>query len=81
MHVNVSCKTGESSIACSAALHAAAVVPEIAWGLTLTNGGLAQDITSHPLAIRQGQVTVSDRAGLGIDVDENRVRHYRIAER
>jgi len=81
MQVNVSCKTGESSIACAAALHAAAVIPEIGWGLTLTNGGLAADITPHPLAVRQGHAAVPDRPGLGIEVDEDRVRHYRIAER
>jgi L-alanine-DL-glutamate epimerase-like enolase superfamily enzyme len=62
-------------------LHVAAVIPEIAWGLTLTNNGLAADITPHPLAIRQGHAEVSDRAGLGIDVDEDRVQRYRIAER
>ena len=39
MSVNVSCKTGESSIACAAALHAAAVMPNIAWALTLTHTG------------------------------------------
>ncbi len=35
MAVNVSCKTGESSIACAAAMHVAAALPQIAWGLTL----------------------------------------------
>ena len=34
MNVNISCKTGESSIASAAAVHIAAVVPAIAWGLT-----------------------------------------------
>ena len=34
MSVNISCKTGKSSIACAAALHVACVIPEIAWGLT-----------------------------------------------
>jgi muconate cycloisomerase len=81
MQVNVSCKTGESSIACAAALHVAAVIPAIAWGLTLTNGGLAEDITPHPLAVQHGHAAVLDLPGLGIDVDEDRVRHYRIAER
>ncbi|MEP7030436.1 MAG: enolase C-terminal domain-like protein, partial [Pseudolabrys sp.] len=32
MSVNISCKTGESSIACAAALHVASVIPNIAWG-------------------------------------------------
>lgn len=78
MSVNISCKTGESSIACAAALHIAAVIPGIAWGLTLTNGGLGADITSHPIQIDKGHACILDRPGLGIDVDEDRVRRHRV---
>jgi L-alanine-DL-glutamate epimerase-like enolase superfamily enzyme len=78
MSVNVSCKTGESSIACAAALHVASVIPGIAWGLTLTNGGLADDVTSRPIRVDQGHVGVLDGPGLGIEVDEDRVRRYRV---
>jgi muconate cycloisomerase len=77
LNVNVSAKTGESSIACAAAMHIAAALPQIAWGLTLTNEGLADDVTARPVRIARGHVEVSDRAGLGIDVDEERVRRYR----
>jgi muconate cycloisomerase len=79
MHVNISCKTGESSIACAAALHVAAVVPNIAWGLTLTNAGLSADVTPHPVRIDQGHANVLDRSGLGVDVDEDLVRRHRVA--
>ena len=74
MKVNLSCKTGESSIASAAALHLAATVPALAWGLTLTNSGLAEDVTGAPLCIEAGHVVVPDRPGLGIEVDETRVR-------
>src|SRR5262245_52250131 len=77
MAVNVSCKTGESSIACAAGVHIAAALPQISWGLTLSNDGLADDLTAHPIRVERGHVNVSDRPGLGIDVDEDRVRHYR----
>jgi len=77
MSVNVSCKAGESSLACAAALHIAAALPQIAWGLTLTCEGLADDVTASPLRIVRGHVDVSDRPGLGIDVDEDRIRRYR----
>jgi muconate cycloisomerase len=77
MAVNVSCKTGESSLACAAALHIAAALPQIAWGLTLTSEGLSDDVTTSPIRIVRGHVEVSDRPGLGIDVDEDRVRRYR----
>ena len=79
MNVNVSCKTGESSVACAAALHAASVIPGIAWALTLTHGGLAADVTAHPLPTGRGHVEALDRPGLGIDVDIDRVQRHRVA--
>ncbi|HWX85560.1 MAG TPA: enolase C-terminal domain-like protein [Xanthobacteraceae bacterium] len=74
MNLNISCKTGESSVASAAALHLAAVVPALAWGLTVTSPGLAEDVVTDPLRIEHGHMTVLDRPGLGVDVDERRVR-------
>jgi muconate cycloisomerase len=74
MQVNISCKTGETSLASAAAAHVAAVAPQIAWGLTVTSGGLAEDITTAPLRIDAGHVEVPERPGLGVDVDERRLR-------
>jgi L-alanine-DL-glutamate epimerase-like enolase superfamily enzyme len=74
MQVNISCKTGETSLASAAAVHLAAVAPAIAWGLTVTSGGLAEDVTATPLRIDGGHVEVPERPGLGIDVDEHRLR-------
>ncbi len=77
LKVNVAAKTGKSSIACAAAVHIAAALPQIAWGLTLSNEGLADDVTARPIRIAGGHVEVSDAPGLGIEVDEDRVRRYR----
>jgi L-alanine-DL-glutamate epimerase-like enolase superfamily enzyme len=74
MQVNISCKTGETSLASAAAVHLAAVAPAIAWGLTVTNSGLAEDVTATPLLIDGGHVEVPEQSGLGIDVDEHRLR-------
>jgi L-alanine-DL-glutamate epimerase-like enolase superfamily enzyme len=79
MNVNISCKTGESSVACAAALHVATVIPNIAWGLTLTHTSLGEDVTAQPLATGQGFAESLDRAGLGVDVDESRVSRHRVA--
>lgn len=78
MSVNISCKTGESSIACAAALHVACVIPNVAWGLTLTHIGLAEDVTAQPVRNARGHVEGIDRPGLGIDVDEDRVQRHRV---
>jgi L-alanine-DL-glutamate epimerase-like enolase superfamily enzyme len=74
MRINISCKTGESSVASAAAAHVAAVVPGLAWGLTVTNPGLAEDVVTAPLRVENGHVAVPDGPGLGITVDEGRVR-------
>ncbi|HEY6754037.1 MAG TPA: enolase C-terminal domain-like protein [Pseudolabrys sp.] len=79
MNVNISCKTGESSVACAAALHVASVIPAIGWGLTLTHTGLAEDVAVAPIPTAKGHVERLDRHGLGIDVDEDRVRKHRVA--
>jgi L-alanine-DL-glutamate epimerase-like enolase superfamily enzyme len=74
MQVNISCKTGETSLASAAAVHLAAVAPAIAWGLTVTSGGLAEDVTATPLRIDGGHVEVPEQPALGIDIDEHRLR-------
>src|SRR5580692_6754028 len=76
MRLNISCKTGETSVASAAALHLAAVVPSLAWGLTVTSPGLAEDVVTDPLRIDNGHMTVLDRPGLGVEVDERRVRRW-----
>lgn len=78
MSVNISCKTGESSIACAAVLHVACVIPGIAWGLTLTHTALGEDVTAQPVVTSKGHVEGLDRPGLGIVVDEDRVRRHRV---
>ena len=79
MSVNISCKTGESSIACAAALHAASAIPNIAWGLTLTHTALGADVTATPIPTARGHVEALDRPGLGVTVDEDMVRRHRVA--
>jgi muconate cycloisomerase len=78
MRVNVSCKTGESSVACAAALHIACVIPNVGWGLTLTHTALAEDVTATPVPTARGHADSLDRPGLGVDVDEDRVRRHRV---
>jgi muconate cycloisomerase len=76
MNANISCKTGESSVASAAALHVAAVAPVLAWGLTITSPGLAEDVVTDPLAIDRGHIAVLNGPGLGVQVDERRLRRW-----
>ena len=68
INVNVSAKTGESSIACAAATHIAAALPQIAWGLTLSNEGLADDVD---------RAAYSHRARTCGSIGPSRARHRR----
>ena len=76
MKLNISCKTGETSVASAAAMHLAAAVPSLAWGLTITSPGLAEDVVADPLRVDHGHLTVLDKPGLGVEVDERRVRRW-----
>ncbi len=76
MNLNISCKTGETSVASAVAMHVAAAVPSLAWGLTITSPGLADDIVADPLRVEGGHLTVLDRPGLGVEVDERQVRRW-----
>jgi muconate cycloisomerase len=77
LNVNVAAKTAESSIACAAAMHIAAALPQLSWGLTLSHEGLAEDVTARAIRVERGHVEISDAPGLGVEVDEERVRRYR----
>lgn len=77
MQVNLACKVAESGIAAAAMLHLAAAVPAVDWGVSLSSQYLADDVVRSPLVIANGHADVPAGPGLGIDVDEARVRKYR----
>ena len=78
MHVNLACKIAESGIATAAVLHMAAAVPSLDWGVSLTSQYLAEDVLVRPIAFVEGHAAVPDGPGLGIEVDEARVRRFAV---
>lgn len=76
MKVNLACKVAESSIGTAAVLHLAAAIPSCAWGVSLTSQYLADDVARAPLAYADGHANVPTGPGLGVEVDETRVRRY-----
>ena len=74
--VNLACKIAESGISSAAVLHLGAVLPTLNWGVSLSNQYLADDIISVPFEIINGRALVPTGPGLGITVDEERVRFY-----
>ena len=76
MSVNLACKVAESSIGTAAVLHLAAAIPSLAWGVSLTCQYLSEDIVRAPLTFVDGHAAIPAGAGLGVEVDEARVRRY-----
>ncbi len=78
LKINVAAKIAESSIGTAAAIHLACAVPNVAWGVSLTNAYLAEDIVKNPIAIQNGKVILPAGSGLGVEVDERAVERFRV---
>ena len=78
LKINVAAKIAESSIGTAAAVHLACAVPNVDWGVSLTNMYLAADIVHRPIAIANGKVALPDGPGLGVAVDEAAVARFRV---
>lgn len=73
MHVNLAGKIADSSIASAAIVHLGAALPQVDWDVSITSQYIAQDIVREPVRIERGHARVTDRPGLGIEVDESRL--------
>jgi muconate cycloisomerase len=78
LKINVAAKIAESSIGTAAAVHLACAVPNVEWGVSLTNFYLADDIVKAPIAMKNGVVMLPNGAGLGLEVDEAAVERFRV---
>jgi L-alanine-DL-glutamate epimerase-like enolase superfamily enzyme len=76
MKVNLACKMAETGIAAAAILHIAAAIPAVDWAVSLTCNYLADDVLKQPLVFAGGHADVPTGPGLGIEVDEAKVRRY-----
>jgi muconate cycloisomerase len=76
MKINLACKIAESGIAAAAMLHLAAAVPSLDWGVSISNQYLAEDVLKEPIRFADGHFAVPDGPGLGIEVDEAKVRRF-----
>ena len=74
MKVNLACKVAESGIAAASLMHLAAAVPAVEWGVSMSNQYLADDIVRATVKVVDGHAEVPAGVGLGVEVDEARVR-------
>lgn len=73
MYVNLAGKVADSSVASAAIVHLGAALPQVDWDVSLTCQYLAEDITLEKVRVENGVAKVSDRPGLGIEVDESKL--------
>jgi len=78
LKINVAAKIAESGIGTTAAVHLACAVPNVDWGVSLTNFYLAEDVVKAPLRLRDGAVALPEGPGLGVEVDEAAVARFRV---
>jgi muconate cycloisomerase len=76
LKVNLASKMAETGVSCAALLHIAAAVPAIDWGITLSSLELTDDILKQPITDANGHVAIPTGPGLGVEVDEAKVRRY-----
>jgi o-succinylbenzoate synthase len=79
MAVNLAGKVAETGIATAALLQVAAVCPAVPWGCSPANGYLVRDLVSPGLSVEGGEISIPTGPGLGIAVDEKRVREHALA--
>ncbi len=70
-------KVAESSIATAALVHLAVAVRDLQYGVGITNHYLREDVVAEPIRSAGSQVRPPEGPGLGITVDEDRLRHFR----
>lgn len=76
MKVNLAGKIADSSIASAAIAHLAVALPQIDWGVSVTNQYLAADLVDAPLQVKAGHVAPANAPGLGIVVNEARIADF-----
>ena len=76
LKVNLASKVAETGISTAAILHLAACVPAVDWGVGFSSQHLTDDILKTPHVFSGGHIDVPTGPGLGIEVDEAKVRRY-----
>jgi len=78
--VNLACKVAETNIATSALLQIASVLPEISWGISLTNLYLKDEYTHNPPVFKHGTAMIPSGNGIGVEVNEDLLRATKVDE-
>jgi L-alanine-DL-glutamate epimerase-like enolase superfamily enzyme len=76
LRVNLASKMAETGINTAGLLHLAAALPAVDWGVGFSSQYLVEDILETPISFERGHVSLPAGPGLGVEVDEAKVRRY-----
>ena len=76
LSVNLACKVAESSISAASLFHTGAVLPNLDWGISVTNQYLAEDIVENPIITTNGIFKLNRQPGLGVEVKESQIKKF-----
>lgn len=68
---------GQTSISAAHGAHLAATLPELRYGSGISPQYLADDIAAEPYHPIEGHFVVGDEPGTGVEIDEEKLAHYR----
>lgn len=74
--VHLAAKMCETSISTAAAIHLGVSLPRLDYECGTTNHYLTDDIVTEPLLPIKGRMKPSDKPGLGVEVDEEKLKKY-----
>ncbi len=78
MRTSLACKVAETSIGAAGALHLAALLPDLDWGVSLTHAMLTEDVTAAGIRLESGQAILPDGPGIGVVPDPARLARYKV---
>jgi L-alanine-DL-glutamate epimerase-like enolase superfamily enzyme len=76
MRITLACKIAETAIGNAAALHLAMLAPEVEWGLSLTHGMIADEITKEGIPVTDGYARIPGGTGIGVTPKRDKLLEY-----
>lgn len=76
LKVNLASKVAETGVNAAGLLQLATALPAVDWGVGFSTQFLVDDVLKTPLDFSGGHVNVPTGPGLGVEVDEAKVRRY-----
>jgi L-alanine-DL-glutamate epimerase-like enolase superfamily enzyme len=78
MRTTLACKIAETAIGNAAVLHLAMLVAEVDWGVSLTHGMIAGEVTEDSLPLARGSAQIPGSPGIGVTPNRDKLKSHAI---